>query len=367
MPDWTHPSDSGEESHASGVTVDTITVRFPATTTLLELLPIARVDRLVDDDTGEIYDRTSGGEYGQQVGLEVVKLYASSRSGSPRARVTFSAPKLLHQHNAVGAALSLIPDCVDAVLSELGTELSDIPSWRDVEVVRLDLVRDFTGLTDVRGTLQSLAELHVPRVRRHARDYAEDDGRLVYVRKGFARSWKVRCYDKEHQLREVAQRHPATRSLYLTCAEVSEGLLRYENELTRDLIHRKGLSTVAALEDEKALVDLAKHHFDLSNLGAVTGSGRPLRGLLADLRASKRNADARNLLVYLSSQALGEPAMLSRHALDRARALARRHQLTGDVFTDAAQPRRLDFESGTELVGDDALRHPVGDEDTAAG
>jgi hypothetical protein len=244
---------------------------------------------LADDDTGVIYEETRGGEYGQQIGHEIVRLHASSRSGSPQARVTFSVPKLLNLHNTFGCDLSLIPDCVDAVLLNLSDELSDIPRWRDVEVVRLDLVRDFAGLADVRGSLNAIADLPVPRARRHSREHALEDGRLVYFRKGFTRSWKVRGYDKAHHLTETALKvHHDNREIYSAWAAASTGRLRYEVELARDLLHQRGLSTVTALEDEKALVALARDYFDIGNFGAMTGTGRPLANLLAELKDSKR-------------------------------------------------------------------------------
>jgi hypothetical protein len=351
-----YPSDSGEDSPDLGVTVDTISVRFPATEDLLAQLPYARQERLADDETGVIYEQTRGGEYGQQVGHEVVRLYASSRTGSPQARVTFSAPKMLNMHNTFGCDLKVIPDCVDAVLLNLSDELSDIPSWRDVEVVRLDLVRDFSGLSDVRSTLNAIADLPVARAKRHSREHALADGRLVYFRKGFTRSWKVRGYDKAHHLSEAAiKAHQDSRDIYNAWAAASTGRLRYEVELARDLLHRRGLSTVTALEDDRALVALAREYFELGNFGALTGTGRPLAKLLSELRGAKRQADARNLLVYLASQALGEPPPLNRHAFESSRALARRHQLSSEVFTNNGEPRRLDFETGRELLGEDAV------------
>ena len=226
----------------------------------------------------------------------------------------------------------------------------------DVELVRLDLLRDFDGVEDVRGTLRSIADLPVPRVERHTRDHALDDGRLVYFRKGFARSWKVRGYDKAHQLAAAARRSRYDRPVFAAWAAASSGRLRYEVELARDLLLTKGLNTVAALEDEKALVVLAEEYFDKGNFSAVTGTGRPLRTVLKQLRDADRDADARKLLVYLSSQALGEEPPMGKNAFEEARALARRHQLSADVFQNDGEPRRLDFETGRELVGDDALR-----------
>lgn len=351
-----YPSDSGEETPDLGVCVDTISVRFPATEDLLEQLPVARMARLADDDTGEIYAETRGGEYGQQIGHELVRLYASSRTGTPLARVTFSVPKMLNLHNASGTPLMVIPHAVDAVLFCLSEELSDIPSVQEVEVVRLDLMRDFTNVEDVRGTLRAIADLPVARAERHSRDHALDDGRLVYFLKGFARSWKVRGYDKANHLSSAARRSIHDRPLYDAWATASAGRLRYEVELTRDLLLTKGLNTVEALEDEKALVTMAQEYFDKINFGAVTGTGTPLRAVLRELRQAGRDADARKLLVYLSSKALGEEPPMGKNSFEEARALARRHQLSPEVFADDGEPRRLDFETGHELTGDDALR-----------
>lgn len=358
----TYPSDRGTESPDPGVVVDTISVRFPASDQLLAWLPDARLQRIVDDDTGEIVESATGGQYAQQIGLEVVRLYAGSRTGSPQARVTFSAPKLLHKHNTEGAPLDLIPDCVDVVLEQLGQELPDVPGWRDVEVVRLDLVRDFRGLENVSATLEGICRLPVPRGGRHQREHALD-GRLVYFLKGFSRSWKTRGYDKAHQLADAARvRQLGDRDLYTAWAKASSGRLRYELELARDLLIKKGLNYVDALRDEKALTTLAEDYFDHANFSAITRTTRPVRAVLAALRANGHDAEARNLLVYLSSLALGEDPPLTRHTLSRAKSIARRNSLTGDIFAGDDDPRRLDFHSGRELVGDEALRVEDADE-----
>lgn len=47
---------------------------------------------------------------------------------------------------------------------------------------------------------------------------------------------------------------------------------------------------------------------------------------------------------------------MGKNSFEEARALARRHQLSPDVFTEDGEPRCLDFETGRELTGDDALR-----------
>lgn len=350
-----YPTNSGQTAPDLGVTVDTVVVRFDAEEELLQVLPQRRVSQLADCDTGELFDYIHGGHYAQHVGDGVVRLYASERSGRPRARVEFSVPTILKGHNAEGGNLTIISDCVDAVLSSLAWELPLIPTYKEVELVRLDLVRDFRGLSDVRATLKRVAELPVSRATRHTREY-ESDNALTYVRKGSGSRWKARAYDKATQLESLADRYTHRSDLLRAWSSATVGQLRYELETGRPVLKERSLMTMTSLDDTEALQALARTYFDRSRLSAVTGSGRPLQGILHKLQAEGRMADARNLIVFLACQALGEPPLLTKHTLDKARALANANGLNGDVLTADGPPRRLDFDSGRELEGDAALR-----------
>ena len=66
------------------------------------------------------------------------------------------------------------------------------------------------------------------------------------------------------------------------------------------------------------------------------------------------DAEHRNLLAFLSSQRWGVPHKLTRHTLERARALAKRYELHGELLGASTSTRRLDFDLGREVVDEPA-------------
>ena len=79
------------------------------------------------------------------------------------------------------------------------------------------------------------------------------------------------------------------------------------------------------------------------------GRGRVQRTLEA-LRTSLSSAVYRNLCCYVFCTTHRMDLPLSRHAIERVRPLARRHNLLDPE--DDHEHRRLDFESGQEVLAD---------------
>ncbi len=100
--------------------------------------------------------------------------------------------------------------------------------------------------------------------------------------------------------------------------------------------------------DQEALRSVAEHHFKRTRFSEVIDSGpqraRALIGALPDTQQ-------RGVLALLGAELLDLPAPMSHVPEGTYRAVLRRLELTGlDLLPSAGNPRRLDFDSGVQVV-----------------
>jgi hypothetical protein len=112
--------------------------------------------------------------------------------------------------------------------------------------------------------------------------------------------------------------------------------------------------------DPQDLDRLAREMFTRSGFDHLTsgtqGRASAILQQLVDEGGSSRT-NAKRIMEYLCAQLLGIQNSVSHNTRDLARSLANRLDLTPDDLLPQphSEPRRLDFDLGRELLGDDAL------------
>lgn len=341
-----YPSDRWQDSPDLGVSVDTVTLTGPTSRALCDELRYQQINRIIDYDTGEVIDHRHGASSTLPVGLGSVRLTARMQTDAPILKIETSLPRVFQGHNRNGLPRDLLFDGVDALLSELSDELPGIPAVGDVALARLDLARDFHGLRSPSRTLAALGRRHVERARTRS-DYQRPDGSTQCITRGSHSQYVVRGYAKEHELRESARntRDTSVRDCLLAWAAASAGQLRYELQVRTPVLKRKGLRHLTDMTPDR-LHALAEEYYHLAGWDlpiAGDAADNRLRGLLPDLTT----ATQRSLMVYLYAVEHDLEPPLDRHALEKVRPLARRHQLVGHHEDDGPM-RHLDFATGTE-------------------
>ena len=352
-------SDRAGSGPLPGFGADTVRLRGPATWELFEQLPDKRFQQLVDDDTGELTDVQRGARTALRAERSWMTVTADLRSGYPCVNLEFSAPALVHGHNGDPLPLSCLPETSRAAWAVAESELSGLPRFDDLHLTRLDLVRTISGVSDIPRTLWLLSHLRASRVRidNLARGRSGDWQSLT---RGNVGSWRAVGYGKAEEMRDRAfQAHDAdVRALLRHAASEREDHLRWELQL-RDLLREAKLTSHTSI-DEKALRSLAQHHFHRTRFSEVIDGGpQRARALIAALPRTQQ----RGVLALLAAELLDLPVPMTHNPESTYKQVLRDLQVTGrDLLSDAGDPLRLDFETGTQVTdtaGATALAPPV--------
>ncbi|WP_162799194.1 hypothetical protein [Nocardioides sp. 616] len=257
--------------------------------------------------------------------------------------IEFSAPTVLRGHNRDPLAVDLLADVVDLVLDDLRARLPDVPQRDQLDLQRLDLTRDFHRVPSPTAVLAALSH----RVTAYAQDqanYLRPDGGMQTIVRGTKRNYLVRGYDKEYELARLARRtrNPAHRGFLEAWVEVSKGQLRFEAQLRRSELKKRGLLTMTDCVADR-LEEVAEVYFERVGWSNPYGGVRVAEQLVA-LAKELRPAEYRNLLTYLHAQELGVPSGLNRNVESAARATVRKYHLMDR--DDGGELRRLDFKDG---------------------
>lgn len=342
-----YPSGRAEDSPNTGVGVDTVAVVGPTTSRLLDELRFQQRERAVDFLRGDVTIRSRGSSETVDLGLARARLRGRWLDGRPIVSLETSLPTMLLGHNRNALPAELLPDAVEAALILLADLLPDVPALDTLTLVRLDVTRDFSSVvpSDVLDVMARRSVPHAREDRRHHRP----DGRLQSLARGSLSRWLVRGYDKAFEMQDTAVgvRESWRRRLLLTWSGVSEGRLRFEVQARARLLRERGIMAVTDTTSEH-VTELGRAYFERARWDLPYGGKRQTL-VLRELAASLSRAEYKNVLALRASErdGLDVHAALGRHALERARAIARRHDLLGDDDSGAA--RRLDFDAGQEV------------------
>jgi hypothetical protein len=317
----------------------------------MKLLPERRYGDKLDDATGELTEYQLGGNTALRVGDGFVRVYADVRTAFPEVSLTFSAPAVLDGHNRDPLPLWLLPDVAEAVWMAASRELTGMPSYDDFRVTRLDLARDFTDVTSIPRTLWAVSQLPVQRAR--IDDLARGaNGSWQSLTRGTKGRWRVVSYDKREELLEKAARSRSVdvADMLRAAAADCSGRQRWELQMRRAFLRDERVASLHL--DEGKMFAMSQRYFERTRFGDVVGGRQRVNDTLDQLTDTQQ----RGVESVLVADLLGRRPPYSHNPEQEYRSLARRLNLSpADLLPDGSEPRRLDFLSGTEKIGDEAL------------
>ena len=245
-------TDSAQKHHDSfplgRFGIDTIAVSGPVSGDVLSRLP-GRLVRALDVRTGEVRDRMTSAKYAGRHGYRVD--IQAWRRGEPRARLEFSAPRMLRSDNRLPATTSEVQGVVRQAYDEVGRDLSWMCGVADLSVERLDIARDFEEVADGPLLLEGLSR--VPPVRMGTQTFRSRDhsGTQTVIRETTRFRGQLYCRDFQYLNRAVWARGPERQRLE-GLAAADQGVVRFELGLRREQAVESGAGTLA---------DLASRHW----------------------------------------------------------------------------------------------------------
>lgn len=255
-------------------------------------------------------------------------------SGQAIAKVEFNPSRVV---DPGGWELSGVEELRPALGLVLGaaSELVGLPVEADsMRVARLDVARDFRGVEEVPSLIRALGPVPRAWARRNNvhSDPKSHGAETLFVGSG---EGGCRLYDKCRE----------------TEGEAPEGTVRDEVEARAAWLSRYGgMRTVGEVTLERVYA-LMRNRWEWSQMGAEVVGGWPV--VLRKLSGMEFRQRA-GFLSYLVHQAAGVPCgAVSGHTLAKYRRLQRELGIVIDgsmIQGGSGVVRRLDFESGTEVV-----------------
>lgn len=329
------------ETVTKGVGIDTIGLAGPISASCIEDLLSSTTAREVDRHTGEIrtFPQTGHEALFPDNNLELKVLGAPS--GQASWFLEFSVPRLLNGTNISPAPLESVLPLLRQMAGPMNDRIGwvgDPGQWR---VTRLDIARDFHGVTARAQLLDGLAPILVPHATFNTRQYRDTLGGTATLIKGTSRRYTSTLYDKSVELRGKGAR------------SVSEpGHVRYELRLRRPVLVERGIACVQDIASTQVEL-LARSYFKKSGYDLeVRGMNRTLLEL-AVIRDELNPSEARQLtkmLGILQMQAAGMDPCVSATTLKKHLDLASRLGVSAADFVHPGHDSlRLDFERGTQV------------------
>lgn len=279
-------------------------------------------------------------------------LRLDARHGPLEGVLEFSVPCLLRGHNATGVDLPTTWDAVEAIFDEASHYIVWTEPFPALRLMRIDLPRDFAGVSDMPRVLAQYFAIPVPHASYDALHRGQSGQRVQTLQRGTTKRWIVRAYDKHEQLRSVAPTFPSQRRMI---DEAPPGTLRVEVQLRSPILREHGITTLADATEE-TLSSLQRKYFERSGLGRTIGGRDALSLARQRLEVEGRGRQWAPVLGLLLADALKQPSNLSRTTQMKYRAIARELGITpADVLNVCGQPHRLDFVRGAQVVGRGAL------------
>lgn len=164
------------------------------------------------------------------------------RRGEPYATFEFNVPKFFTEVNDVPGTLSQCHEAVQTIHAALDPEVGWRVDWPDLQLLRLDLNRDFAGVVSAHSHLEALASIPADRADTHL--YLDDLGRGCQTLYRQTDRWKARLYVKsEHETPNVA----------------SYSTVRYELELKGSHLRDQRRKTFITVDEPFAREQLEKY------------------------------------------------------------------------------------------------------------
>jgi hypothetical protein len=250
-------------------------------------------------------------------------------------RVDFNPARVLDPGGHGLAPVASIREVISETLESVQHLARPACATGDLRITRLDIARDFEGVENPAGTLQGLVALP----RKWAKSISLDVNpsssacETLSVRSG--KAGMVRLYDKWVE----------------TDGAVAVGTLRFEAECRKDWLRNYGAMRVLDDVDEGRVEELAWNRWEWSQMGVVL-VGQPDDLVAAVGKLGLGGMEALRLIGWVVVQgADGGIRPASRTTEAKLRQLARQLGIgLSPDFPGSAVARRLDFDSGREVV-----------------
>lgn len=222
-------------------------------------------------------------------------------------------------------------------------------SWQTANVKRLDLVRDFDGVTAIDSLLNGLATVK-QNGRSKVRRFADADRGLAETLRVGPKSWAATLYDKY-----------AESSNYVDSPYCAPGRLRFEARLRSPQLRSKDAQNIHAtiahvsdITDERVQTMTARTFQRVGFDREVAGSAQLAVAIntATDVDGDPLSSrEKRELVGYLAARAMGIELDFSSNTERKYRRLAQRLGLvlTDDTLSESFTAR-LDFQSGTQVL-----------------
>jgi hypothetical protein len=329
------------------VLVDTIGVRGEVTRDSALAMPQQRMRRDLDYVTGAFEDQVTGVMGRTNTG---VRFLGDWRTGRTEAYFEVSVPRYLHGPVLDASSLADVHLALRALHGEVGSQLEWVDDVDHLRVTRIDLVRDFIDLDDVRRTLARIASVKTRSPVDVYRD--KNDGALTVMRGSKAR-WMTRGYSKQEQMVHLSRtaRDCEERETLVTCAASARGRLRFEAQVRRRVLRERRVVCVQDLTQE-TLEPIRHHYFDVAGFSASFGGLHNIEAAASRLQLMGTYRQLSPVLGVLLADAIGWPAPMSNRSARRYRRVAASLGLTSaDIMFDGGDTTRLDYLAGSEIVG----------------
>jgi hypothetical protein len=300
--------------------------------------------------TGELIESFTG-EYGQIT--ESVFLNVRQYDGRWYGLMEFSPSAYLRGHNLWPATVAE----TTRVLTELYSRCEDYVVWTvgvdDIEVTRLDIVRQFHGVSDISTILDAVSVTTGSRLSINSQHRNPSTARSETVMRGVKNRWTAKLYDKQAQMLDLAKSAaPERRTGVAEAAAEAQGVVRYEAQLRRPALKDMNITTMAHVHrKEGTLQDKARDLFDRCQFGTEAGGQDKVRAALRRMRsnaADYKRAD--KVIGMLWQEAHGEPLSCKADAQAENRRVARRYGLTAaDMLTPTGNAVRLHYPTATQV------------------
>ena len=259
----------------------------------------------------------------------------AGRGGEAWAKVEFNPSRWVDPEGASLAPVGELRGAVAAALDAASGLVEAAGPRESARVTRLDVARDFEGVSDPGRYVRGLAPIRRPWARRSFvyNDPSKGNAETLFV--GSA-SGGVRLYDKRREAGE----------------KVAEGTVRWEVEGRRRWLDRiAGITTMATVCDE-AVGAIAANRWEWSAMGMEVSATDRVVDVARGSELSGREQAA--FIGFCVLESLGASDVLGRSSQYKYRRVARDAGLVleGGEFqqTSPGFVGRLDFDSGRELV-----------------
>lgn len=315
----------------------------------LHRLPCQRVRRDVDRITGEVIEAITSAQAPPNARFH--HRVDTWREGV-EAVVEVSLPRYATGHNTDAVSVEHASELIEQIHADTLPDLPWLAAAEELEVMRLDLVRDFTNVVQPAPHLRGL--LDVPAVRAQSSCHTAPGSASLQSLYRQTERWRAKLYLREESPSVRRHLRSVSDDAWGEVQDQNRGRLRYELQLRSTSLRANQIRTVRDLDQERAATIARRYFVDRCRFHVPVGDSLgKMRMAISQLETDGREREVRSVSGQLVLDAASAPLLgRSRTALAHRKTALDLGLTHADVFTtDGRSGRRyLDFDSG-RLVG----------------